>query len=260
MADFGANLVAKLATSDSGIGLIYRALDAVVRHFGLRDAAVVVDEPGLGRQVFRAGRHPSDDDGRLMLAGTGFYTDPPLDPTSFDGRLIANLAVLGLRLDLLRYEAGHDPLTGLYDRRSFDRLLENAIARSCRYGWQFTLVILDVDGLKALNDREGHAAGDAALRALADRLEHVLRYGDDAARIGGDEFGLILPDTSTANLPGILARLREAEATERDTGLAFSYGHASCPQEADELGALFGLADKRLYEAKGRGTDRRDGF
>jgi diguanylate cyclase (GGDEF)-like protein len=259
MADFGSDLVAKLATSESGIGLIYRALDAVVRHFGLRDAAVVVDEAGLGRQVFRAGRHPRDDEGRLRLAGTGFYTDPPLDSSSFDGHLITNLAVLALRLDLLRYEAGHDPLTGLYDRRSFDRLLENAIARSCRYGWQFTLVILDVDGLKALNDRDGHAAGDAALRALADRLGHVLRYGDDAARIGGDEFGLILPDTSATNVPGILARVREAGAPECDTGLAFSYGHALCPREADELGALFRLADQRLYAAKGRRTDRSDG-
>ena len=60
----------------------------------------------------------------------------------------------------MRYDAWHDPLTGLYDRRSFDRLLEMAVARSVRYGWQFTLVMLDLDDLKVINDREGHAAGD----------------------------------------------------------------------------------------------------
>ena len=67
-----------------------------------------------------------------------------------------SLCVLALRLDVVRYDAWHDPLTGLYDRRSFERLLDMAVARGNRYGWQFTLVILDVDDLKQVNDNEGH--------------------------------------------------------------------------------------------------------
>ena len=70
-------------------------------------------------------------------------------------------------MEVLRYDSWHDPLTGLFDRRSFDRLLEMSVARSLRYHWPFTLVVIDLDGLKQINDGQGHAAGDAALQALA---------------------------------------------------------------------------------------------
>ena len=112
----------------------------------------------------------------------GLYTQPALEHDDFDRSLMLSLCVLALRLDVVRYDAWHDPLTGLYDRRSFDRLLDMAIARGNRYGWQFTLVIIDLDSLKQINDTEGHPAGDAALRELGERFRQVLRIGDDAAR------------------------------------------------------------------------------
>jgi diguanylate cyclase (GGDEF)-like protein len=249
VAQLSAQLAEGLANTESGLGLIYRALDALVAEYSLEDAAIVIEEPGLGRQVFRAGRRPLDDeDETLLTAPAGLYTEPPLEQRDYD-RLIVSLCVLALRLDLLRYDAWHDPLTSLYDRRSFDRLLEMAIARSNRYGWPFTLVIIDLDGLKTLNDEQGHPAGDDALRTLAERFRRVLRAGDSAARIGGDEFAMILPNTESELVPSLLERVRSAPGFDRPCP-DFSYGVAQCPKEADEFDSLVRLADERLYQAK----------
>src|SRR5260370_27572608 len=171
-------LLATIAKTDSGIALIYRSLDALVAQFDLEDAAVVLEERQIGRQIFCAGRRPlglADDE--LLLAPPGLYTQPALEQDDFDRSLLLSLCVLALRLDVMRYDAWHDPLTGLYDRRSFDRLLDMAIARSVRYGWPFTLVMLDLDDLKAINDREGHAAGDEVLRELGERFRRLRRFG-----------------------------------------------------------------------------------
>jgi diguanylate cyclase (GGDEF)-like protein len=249
VAQLSAQLAEGLANTESGLGLIYRALDALVAEYSLEDAAIVIEEPGLGRQVFRAGRRPLDDeDETLLTAPAGLYTEPPLEQRDYD-KLIVSLCVLALRLDLLRYDAWHDPLTSLYDRRSFDRLLEMAIARSNRYGWPFTLVIIDLDGLKSLNDEQGHPAGDDALRTLAERFRRVLRAGDSAARIGGDEFAMILPNTESELVPSLLERVRSAPGFDRPCP-DFSYGVAQCPKEADEFDSLVRLADERLYQAK----------
>jgi diguanylate cyclase (GGDEF)-like protein len=246
------DLAQSVANTESGIALVYRALDALVEQFGLDDAAVVVDEPGLGRQVFCAGRRPLRvEDEELLVAPPGLYTQPALDEGGFDRSLILALCVLALRLDVLRYDAWHDPLTGLYDRRSFDRLLEMAISRSNRYGWSFTLVMLDLDHFKEINDRQGHQAGDATLRELGERFRRALRFGDNAARIGGDEFAMILPDTEPDLVPTLLDRVRNAPGFERPCP-GFSFGLAVCPDEATEFDELVRLADTRLYEAKER--------
>jgi len=251
MAEFSRQLMAELATNESGLSLIYKALDGLVRQFELRDAAVVIEEPGMARQVFCAGRRPLDDDEEqeLLTAEPGLYTDPPLDARRFDPSMLTSLCTVALRLDLLRYDSWHDPLTGLYDRRSFDRLLDMATARSLRYNWPFTLVLLDLDGLKRLNDTLGHPAGDEALRALGDRLRRVLRYGDNAARIGGDEFALLLPNTDPEDVPALLERVGTTALGEADIP-GFSYGLAVCPAEAEDTETLVRLADERLYAAK----------
>ena len=243
-------LLATIAKTDSGIALIYRSLDALVAQFDLEDAAVVLEERQIGRQIFCAGRRPlgpSDDE--LLVAPPGLYTQPALEQDDFDRSLMLSLCVLALRLDVVRYDAWHDPLTGLYDRRSFDRLLEMAIARGNRYGWQFTLVVVDLDELKTINDTQGHPAGDAALRDLGERFRRVLRIGDDGARIGGDEFALILPNTPPEAVETLLARVRSVEGGERPAP-SFSYGWAQIPGDATERDELVALADKRLYEAK----------
>jgi diguanylate cyclase (GGDEF)-like protein len=251
VADLGAELVADLATDQSGLAIIYRALDGLVAQYSLHDAAVVIDESGLGRQVFRAARKPLDDaEGEALLdAEPGLYTDPPLEAAAVDAALLSSLCVVALRMEVLRYDSWHDPLTGLFDRRSFDRLLEMSVARSLRYHWPFTLVVIDLDGLKQINDGQGHAAGDAALQALSERFRRVLRFGDNAARIGGDEFAVILPNTDPDDVPMLLERIGSSQLGDRPCP-AFSYGVAQCPAEADDTSSLFKLADSRLYEAK----------
>ena len=249
-------ILATIASTDSGIALIYRSLDALVAQFDLEDAAVVLEERQIGRQIFCAGRRPlgaADDE--LLVAPAGLYTQPALDPDDFDRSLMLSLCVLALLLDVVRYDAWHDPLTGLYDRRSFERLLDMAVARGNRYGWQFTLVILDVDDLKQVNDNEGHPAGDAALRELGARFREVLRIGDDGARIGGDEFALILPNTPPEAVDALLERARAAPGFERAPA-SFSYGWAQIPGDATERDELFAIADKRLYEAKKQKASR----
>lgn len=247
--DFGLGLVERLAGDESGLAVVYRSLDDLVEKFGLEDAALVIDEPGLGRQVFCAGRRPLDEDDELLFGlEPGVYTDPPLETDEtdeVDAQMLTSLCTVALRLDLLRYDAWHDPLTSLYDRRSFDRLLEMAVAQSRRYDWRFTLVLLDLDDFKELNDNQGHAAGDTVLRSLGDRLQRALRFGDTAARIGGDEFALILPDTDPEALPKLMERL-----VNGDLGTTVSFGYAVCPSEANDFDRLFKLADERLYEAK----------
>ena len=248
-----SDLALDVSSTDSGIALIYRALDALVAQFELEDAAVVLEESGLGRQVFCAGRRPLGvADEELLVAAPGLYTQPALENHGFDRTLMLTLCALALRLDVLRYDAWHDPLTGLYDRRSFDRLLEMAISRSNRYGWPFTLVMLDLDHFKQINDQEGHPAGDASLRELGERFRRALRFGDNAARIGGDEFAMILPNTE-ADLVPVAARPREERrrASTRECP-SFSFGVAQCPLEASRFDELVDLADRRLYEAKER--------
>ncbi len=245
-------LLATIATTDSGIALIYRSLDALVEQFSLEDAAVVLEERQIGRQVFCAGRRPlGAEDDELLVAPPGLYTQPALEHDDFDRSLLLSLCVLALRLDVVRYDAWHDPLTGLFDRRSFSRLLDMAIARANRYGWKFTLVLVDLDSLKQINDTEGHAAGDAALRDLGERFRLVLRIGDDAARLGGDEFAMILPNTSPEQLEQLMDRVRNAEGLDRPCA-PFSYGWAHIPDDASDHEELMATADRRLYEAKAR--------
>lgn len=251
VSDLGSEMVDELATSQSGLAIIYHALDSLVAEHDLADAAVVLDEPGLGRQVFRAGRKPLDDPGgeALLDAAPGLYTDPALGAGSVDASLVTSLCVVALRMEVLRYDSWHDPLTGLFDRRTFDRLLEMSVARSVRYRWPFTLVMVDLDDLKQINDSDGHQAGDAALRALGERFRRVLRFGDNAARIGGDEFALILPSTDPDDVPPLLERIGGAPVGDQPCP-PFSYGVAQCPTEAEGLDELVALADRRLYEAK----------
>ncbi len=160
---------------------------------------------------------------------------------------------MALRLDVARHDSLHDPLTGLLNRRAFDELLATSCAQAQRYGWSFALVLLDVDGFKKVNDRLGHAAGDRTLRAVGGELRHRLRVGDAAARIGGDEFAVVLPNGREPFVGELVGRIERAiEVAVPDAKVTLSAGHAVAPDDDTRAEALFHTADDRLYAGKGR--------
>jgi diguanylate cyclase (GGDEF)-like protein len=132
----------------------------------------------------------------------------------------------------------------------FGARLAGEVARATRYGHTFGLVLCDLDGFKELNDRDGHAAGDEALQQFGRTLQEGLRKGDEAFRIGGDEFALLLVEASEADAREVVRRI-----TERGGGVVgASFGVASCPEHARDAQTLFRLADAALYEAKRAGS------
>ena len=154
---------------------------------------------------------------------------------------VTSLVELALRLDLLAHDASHDALTGLLNRRSYELLLDQAVSRARRYGWPFALVLLDLDDFKVVNDRYGHAAGDAALRAVGTELRAALRSGDVAARVGGDEFALLSWGGKRLSLAPLLGRLKRAlERAVPETTVGFSVGVACFPSDTDDPDALTG--------------------
>lgn len=171
--------------------------------------------------------------------------------------------IIGAHEDLLQRMSMTDPLTGLANRRQFDKRLREEIARVERYGQALTLMLFDLDELKELNDLKGHEVGDDAIRAAARTLQHNCRATDLAARIGGDEFGLLAPSITMGEAQAIAERIRKslrAEASWVASGLppiTLSIGIAdtSCVP-ALHADRLYSAADRALYRAKQEGRDR----
>jgi diguanylate cyclase (GGDEF)-like protein len=157
-----------------------------------------------------------------------------------------------------------DPLTGLFNRGLLESALTREIARCRRHGVMASLVLVDVDDFKATNDRWGHGAGDAALKAVADVIRRQLRAADAPCRYGGDEFAIVLPDTyrSGALLVGerIVAEVRHEFVLRRIAGcrlgLTVSVGVAWYGAMYGTHGELLDAADRALYAAKAAGGDR----
>ncbi|MFC4426002.1 diguanylate cyclase domain-containing protein [Deinococcus navajonensis] len=156
-------------------------------------------------------------------------------------------------LELLAAAALTDGLTGLGNRRAFDEALDAALNSAARHGYPVSVVSFDLDGLKAINDREGHARGDEFLRTFAQRMRAGLRREDLFFRFGGDEFAAILSHTSPAGFQAVLGRVRRAVEGLRTAGFPHadvSAGVASYPAEAGSAGDLLRLSDDRMYQQK----------
>jgi diguanylate cyclase (GGDEF)-like protein len=246
------DLVGRLAAAPSGVSFIAGCLDRLVESWDLRGAQAVLNDSVLGLQLFNAGRRPFDLDpmpSSILARGIGIHTEPTIAEPAEDLDAIAKLCEVALRLDRLLYESLHDPLTGLYNRRGFDEHLAAAISRSVRYGWGFALVLLDLDGFKAINDRLGHQGGDAVLKTVGERLRQGMRGGDIAARVGGDEFALLIHIDGPVSIDAILDRLHGHEFPGAGE-VGWTAGVAMCPEEASTVDEVYRVADQRLYESK----------
>jgi diguanylate cyclase (GGDEF)-like protein/PAS domain S-box-containing protein len=159
----------------------------------------------------------------------------------------------------LRHLADHDPLTGLLNRRAFERALEQHLARVRRYGVQGAMLMIDLDGFKALNDRHGHGSGDALLSGASERLRGRLRTSDLLARLGGDEFAALLPAADRAEAEHVA---RVAVEVVRDlspaTGppVTASVGAVLIADPALDAEAVLRAADGAMYAAKRARRDR----
>lgn len=154
-----------------------------------------------------------------------------------------------------------DALTGLWNRRHFDEHLKTEVARTNRSGSPCSLVLVDIDHFKQVNDTFGHDAGDAVLRQVAKALQDAVRQMDVCSRYGGEEMAILLPETGVAGASELAERLRAAiagrEMRHGSTPLQVtaSFGVASFPETVAQGDALFGAADKALYAAKSAGRN-----
>lgn len=169
---------------------------------------------------------------------------------------------LGETMEAMRQLATHDQLTGLLNRREFDRVLAEEIERAQRFERPFGLVMVDIDRFKTINDTHGHPIGDVVLRQVAERLAGELRSVDRLARFGGEEFALIIMESDAAATFAAAQRacaaVRRGPIVARD-GLALnvtiSAGAASTATAANTGEELVAAADKALYAAKAAGRD-----
>jgi diguanylate cyclase (GGDEF)-like protein len=181
-----------------------------------------------------------------------------------DAELITSLGyAVGMSLESLRQRdelrtmAATDELTRVYNRRYFFDQLDRELAAARRYSVPVSVLMLDLDGLKGLNDSFGHETGDEALRTLAQRLVRYSRASDIVARVGGDEFAVILSRTDSAGAVQIARRMQSSVEDEvplagksRRLRIAVSFGFASFPEDAEDAGQLLRQADGRMYAAK----------
>jgi diguanylate cyclase (GGDEF)-like protein len=176
--------------------------------------------------------------------------------TAVGSQLASNLEVAQLH-DRLKREASHDPLTRLFNRRLFVDRLEQEMARAQQTAAQFSIVFLDVDELKRINDTYGHLAGDALLREVANALMDAVRGEDLVARYGGDEFVLLLPATGANAAASVAQRISEGIARHRFMAgrelleiPGVSLGVATFPDSGETVEQLLAAADASLYQQK----------
>ena len=154
-----------------------------------------------------------------------------------------------------------DPLTGLYNRRSGEQRLAEEINRATRHGRPLTLLLLDLDGLKKINDQFGHGAGDLALRSSSERLQRAIRGSDQAVRLGGDEFMVILPECKAEEVKHVLGRLEglEIEYEGHKIPCRFSRGWTDF-KVGETAQELINRADAGLYADKRKADARLQPF
>lgn len=200
--------------------------------------------------------------------GQTFPAEVLLNAMDFHGRHVLQAVVRDITErrkyeDELEKQARLDYLTGLHNRRYFMQLAEKELARAIRYGAPLSLLMMDIDHFKQVNDSHGHKAGDVVLQKFAAVCLDTLRGVDIVGRVGGEEFAVLLPETDLAHAMEVADRLRTqvaATAVQIDQGLPLSFtisiGVTSRTALGENLDALLNEADKALYVAKNSGRNK----
>ena len=191
------------------------------------------------------------------LLSASVIKDPEGKPTGFMG-VSRDITERKIIEEELKASATLDKLTGIYNRRKLESLLESELERAARYGSQLSLIMIDVDFFKKINDTYGHLAGDDVLRALSVVVKDNIRKADFFGRWGGEEFLILAPETAgeeTSELAEKIRRLIETHPFENVGGVTISCGITQF-QENDGLDTFIKRADDALYRAKNQGRNR----
>ena len=219
------------------------------------------DHPDAGPIRAYAGIPITDDDGRMFGTLCGVGTQPLSAPDDLDNDLVELMAdLLSSQLHLARVAdrarrsadlasalAQTDALTGLINRRGWDLLVDDADRRISAYGDPVAIAVVDLDGLKSLNDLQGHDAGDELLRRAGAALTEAAEPSDRVARYGGDEFAILSNNVAVKNLSTHFAAFTDALAEQ---GVAASMGYAPTSAGAVDVAGAFAQADAEMYAAK----------
>jgi len=250
-SNYDVYLVDHYLGENSGLNLLKEASQA-----GCRAPMIIV-----------TGRSDREIDQAALEAGAMDY----LVKGHIDGQLLDRSIRYALERDRLlqkiRELAVHDELTGLYNRRELMRFLDYEVIKSRRYGHPFSMMMVDIDHFKEINDRLGHRSGDVILQHLGQVLLSNTRGCDLAARYGGDEFIVVLPETTAEQAWNGAERLRKVVdnlsirvANEHgaydEISVTISNGIAGFPEDADSADALLDAVDQALYQAKHNGCNQ----
>lgn len=193
-----------------------------------------------------------------LAAGAFDYFQVPTELPLLVGRA-AQLIKIRQTIECLHAEAERDYLTGLANRRYFRAALGHELERWRRYNVPCALLILDIDLMKRINDTHGHSAGDVVILHIATALKELSRDNDTTARLGGEEFALLLAGADDSRAYAAAERLRENVSAREVEGIGtvtISLGVAACPAHATSERALYAASDAALYRAKGDGRNR----
>jgi diguanylate cyclase (GGDEF)-like protein len=234
--------------------------DSAVEGITARELGRMLANGGEELPLILVGRETSTNERRLMALSLGAfdYFQMPEEAELMVVRA-AQLVSLQQTLERLRTEADLDFLTGLPNRRRFRAALANEVERWRRYGLPCALLLLDIDHMKGINDRFGHPAGDLVIRHVANVLSEVSRDNDTPARLGGEEFALLLTTINDEKAAQAAERLRQALADHSipNVGqITVSIGVAACPAHATSERMLYSASDRALYVAKNEGRNR----
>lgn len=235
--------------------------DSALEGVGARDLACSLARAGDGVSLVLVGNERATTERRsdALASGAFDYFEVPHDLELLLARA-AQLIQIKQTFDDLRALADRDYLTSLANRRRFRVALGHELERWRRYRVPCALLLVDIDFLKKINDAHGHSAGDNVIRHVADALRELSRDNDTAARLGGEEFALLLAGADAAQAIAAAERVRQVVSMKPVEGgigiVTVSLGVAACPTHADAERALYAASDAALYHAKNTGRNR----